>query len=70
LGDGLLLGLWRGRGEGDGGEARRRRPPVILRRTPARYGGFGGGDGFLLHGLGGEESKGGRELLECLRRGR
>jgi hypothetical protein len=36
LGDGLLLGLRRGRGEEDGGEARRRCPPVILRRTPAR----------------------------------
>jgi hypothetical protein len=36
LGDGLLLGLQRGRGEGDGGEDRRQCPLVILRRTLAR----------------------------------
>jgi hypothetical protein len=31
--------------KGDSGEARRRRPPVILRRTPVRYGGFDGDEG-------------------------
>jgi hypothetical protein len=36
LGDGLLLGLQRGRSRRGGGGARRRHPLLILRRTPSR----------------------------------
>ena len=38
FGDVLLLGLRRGRGGRGGGGARRRRPSLVLRRSPARVG--------------------------------